>query len=54
MRCRARSVTDKEALAATNDLLIRIKGDATARTLVIEGAQRSRLARRRLGSRASR
>jgi hypothetical protein len=31
-------VTDKDALAATSDLVIRIKGDAGARTLTIEGA----------------
>ena len=33
----ARSVTDKDALAATSDLCIRIKGDKDSRTLVIEG-----------------
>jgi hypothetical protein len=34
----ARSVTDKDALAATSELIIRIKGDAAAKTLTIEGA----------------
>jgi hypothetical protein len=36
------SVTDKEALAATSDLRIRIKGDAAAKTLTIEGALAAR------------
>jgi hypothetical protein len=40
-RAAERSVTDKDALAATSDLTIRIKGDKDSRTLVIEGAQRS-------------
>ena len=36
----ARSVTDKDALAATSDLCIRIKGDKDSKTLVIEGELR--------------
>jgi hypothetical protein len=41
LRVAGRSVTDKDALAATSDLTIRIKGDKDSRTLVIEGAQPS-------------
>jgi HSP90 family molecular chaperone len=42
-RIAVRSVTDKDALAATSNLCIRIKGDKDSRTLVIEGEPQSRL-----------